>query len=198
MEVYADDALADAAAELIRTREDLKDVVLRVQQVRSGTVRFSGAARDAAAIERARQAVLDGVPGVRQVEMAVMMRGELLAKLKSSIDAAGLGQRLAMVKEWPEVVLSGKLSAVERARWEELLAAFSADYGDVLPIQAALAPPAKPPLELSIVVGGAAPFVVTNQGVRVNRGGDVEGHRLTVVSDSEVVFEGPERLRIAR
>ena len=198
MEVHADEALADAAGKVIDEHDEVGGAVLRVKEVHGGHVRLVGAVSHATSLERIRQALLDAVPGVLRVEGDVVMRADLLSQLKDRIVSAGLDRQLTIVKEWPEVVLSGRLSGAERVRWDEVLSAFQAEYGKLLPVQAALAPPEKAAIEVSFVVGGPAPYVVTSQGVRVNRGGELDGHRLTTVSDSEVVFEGPERLRIAR
>ena len=42
------------------------------------------------------------------------------------------------------------------------------------------------------------PYIVTQGGEHINQGGDVNGHTLVSVKDGEVVFEGRQRVRIAR
>ena len=47
-------------------------------------------------------------------------------------------------------------------------------------------------------VGGTTPFVTTENGDRITRGGDVNGNTLMIVKDTEIIFEGSERFRISR
>ena len=56
----------------------------------------------------------------------------------------------------------------------------------------------KPPVGVLAIVGGAVPYIVTQTGEHVNQGGEVNGHTLVSVKDGEVVFEGRQRVRIAR
>ncbi len=97
------------------------------------------------------------------------------------------------------MTLSGRLTMEEIRRWEDLLVTFSREYGNVLPIRATvtrLIP--KPPVGVQAIVGGAVPYIVTQGGEHINQGGDVNGHTLVSVKDGEVVFEGRQRVRIAR
>ena len=181
---------------------DLEYTAIQVESLGEGTLRLVGAARRAEQVEAAKAALLSEVAGVRQVDAAVLLPEQLLAALKEKIGAAGLTNRVAFVTERPEVVLKGKLSPEELERWNDLYAAFVEAYGDVLPVDATLDDPPAPARraapEVKVIVGGAVPYVVTDKGVRVNRGGDVSGHKLAAVNDGEVVFEGSERLRIGR
>jgi hypothetical protein len=119
--------------------------------------------------------------------------------LRDRIAAASLGDRLAITKELPEMNLAGRLTMEEIRRWEDLLVAFNREYGNVLPIRATvtrLVP--KPPVNVQAIVGGVVPYIVTQAGEHVNQGGDVNGHTLVSVKDGEVIFEGRQRVRIAR
>jgi hypothetical protein len=42
------------------------------------------------------------------------------------------------------------------------------------------------------------PFVITESGQRVTRGGDINGHTLMTIKDTEVIFDGNEKIKIAR
>ena len=56
----------------------------------------------------------------------------------------------------------------------------------------------KPPIGVQVIVGGAMPYIVTESGEHVNQGGNVDGHTLMSIKEGEVVFEGSQRIRIAR
>ena len=202
LRVYAEDDLVAAAVQALNARDDLEYTAIQVESLGEGTLRLVGAARRAEQVEAAKAALLSELAGVRQVDAAVLLPEQLLAALKEKIGAAGLTNRVAFVTERPEVVLKGKLSPEELERWNDLYAAFIEAYGDVLPVDATLDDPPAPARraapEVKVIVGGAVPYVVTDKGVRVNRGGDVSGHKLAAVNDGEVVFEGSERLRIGR
>lgn len=200
--VYAEDELIAAAAQALNSRDDLNDAWLQIESSGEGTLRLVGAAHRALQVDAAKAALLAEVAGVRQVDSAVLLPGQLLANLKEQIRTAGLAERVAFAKESPEVVIKGKLNADELERWNTLYAAFVEAYGDVLPVDASLD---DTPVQtqragpgVKTIVGGAVPYIVTDTGVRVNRGGDFNGHRLAAVQDGEVVFEGTERLRIGR
>ena len=202
LNVYAEDELIAAAAQALNSRDDLNDAWLQIESSGEGTLHLVGAAHRAQQVDAAKAALLAEVAGVRQVDSAVLFPGQLLANLKEQIRAAGLAERVAFAKESPEVVLKGKLNADELERWNTLYAAFVEAYGDVLPVDASLddtpVPTRRAGVGVKTIVGGAVPYVVTDTGVRVNRGGDFNGHKLTAVQDAEVVFEGSERLRIGR
>jgi len=205
LRVYAEDDLVAAAVKALNARDDLGDTAMQVESTGEGALRLVGAAHGVRQVETAQAALVSGVPGVRRVDSAVLFPDQLLAKLKAQLAAAKLADRVVFVSERPEVVLKGKLSLEELDRWNDLYAEFNDAYGDVLPVRASLAPPAPAPapvrraaVEVKTIVGGAVPYIVTDKGVRVNRGGDINGHRLSAVHDSEVLFEGEERLRIAR
>ena len=42
------------------------------------------------------------------------------------------------------------------------------------------------------------PFVITENGQRVTRGGDINGHTLIPIKDTEVIFDGNEKIKISR
>jgi len=200
--VYAEDELIAAAAQALNSHDDLNDAWLQIESSGEGTLRLVGAAHRAQQVDAAKAALLAEIAGVRQVDSAVLLPGELLANLKEQIRAAGLANRVVFAKESPEVVLKGKLSTDELERWNTLYAAFVEAYGDVLPVDASLDDTSvqtqRPGPGVKTIVGGAVPYIVTDTGVRVNRGGDFNGHKLAAVQDAEVVFEGSERLRIGR
>ena len=164
-----------------------------------GVVRLTGAAASAADIEQIRQNLLSGVAGISDVKSEILVPDQLRKQLRERLAAAGLADRLVVTNQGPELNLSGRLTMDEIRRWEDLLLNFNRDYGNVLPIRAMvtrLIP--KPPVGVQAIVGGAVPYIVTPSGAHINQGGDVNGHTLVSVKDGEVVFEGQQRIRIAR
>ncbi len=178
--------------------EDL-NAYLKVDSATHGVVVLSGAASSGEAMESIRALVKERVPGVQEVKANLLLPEQLRGKLKERIAAAGLSERLLVKREGDELRLAGKLSLDEIRRWEELILAFSKDYGNVLPVRATITRfVPKPPVGVQIIVGGAIPFIVTENGEHVNQGGNVDGHTLMSIKEGEVVFEGTQRIRIAR
>lgn len=109
---------------------------LKVDSATHGVVVLSGAAGSAEEVERIRSLVMGRVSGVQQVKANLLLPKQLRGKLKERIAAAGLSDRLVVRREGDELRLAGKLTLDEIRRWEEVLLAFSRDYGNVLPVRA--------------------------------------------------------------
>lgn len=172
---------------------------IKVDSATHGVVVLSGAASSVEAVERIRKLVRERVPEVQEVKANLLLPEQLRGKLKERIAAAGLSERLVVKREGDELRLAGKLSMDEIRRWEEVLLAFSKDYGNVLPVRATVTRfVPKPPIGVQIIVGGAMPYIVTESGEHVNQGGNVDGHTLMSIKEGEVVFEGTQRIRIVR
>lgn len=212
LRIHAEETIVRKAAEALEASADGGGDMLKVQNLGQGKLKLTGAARHASGLQSARLALLT-VPGVTEVETGALLPEQLLATLKQRIEQAGLAQRLSFAKEWPEVVVEGSLDSAETLRWTELLANFKAAYGSVLPVRADMSatmtaptavvatgtpPPARPPLDVRIIVGGASPYVVTSQGVRMHRGSELNGQRLIGVNDAEAVFDGGQRWQVGR
>ncbi|VTU16415.1 type III secretion system inner membrane ring subunit SctD [Variovorax sp. PBL-E5] len=199
LKIFSEEEITKAANEVLNAKEDASDGVLAIENGGKGLLRLSGAVRHAVSAQSAKLSLMI-VPGVSSVDISdVMLPEKLLADLKGRIDAAGLRQQLVFTSEWPTVTLTGSVDETQRARWETLIRAFTQAYGDVLPLHATLTPAVpKAMLEVRTIVGGDAPYIVTRQGVRVNRGGEIDGHVLSMVRDTDVVFDGAQRWQIAR
>ena len=172
---------------------------VKVASATGGLLQLTGAASSANDIQRIEERLLASVAGISTVKSQILLPGQLGKLLRERIVAASLGDRLAITRELPEMTLAGRLTMEEIRRWEDLLVTFNREYGNVLPIRATvtrLVP--KPPVGVQAIVGGAVPYIVTQAGEHVNQGGDVNGHTLVSVKDGEVVFEGRQRVRIAR
>lgn len=165
----------------------------------AGSLKLLGAARSESQVDETAREVIRRVPGLHRLEAEVLLPEALLRQLKDDLAEAGLARRLTIVRESPEVVLSGHLAVEERARWQALYDRFRAAYGDALPLRAQLdGSPPELPFVVQAVVGGPSPYFVTDEGVRVIRGGRIAGRTLVGIQNGELVFEGGERLRYMR
>ena len=197
VKVHAEEELAQSAGRLLSAERSAEHV--KVKSAAGGVVLLTGAASSGVEVEKFRQVLLAGVAGINDVKSEILMPEQLRKQLKDRIAAAGLAERLSVTSQEPELTLVGRLTMEEIRRWEELLVTFNRDYGNVLPIRATVSRfVPKPPVGVQAIVGGAVPYIVTPTGEHVNQGGDVNGHTLVSVKDGEVVFEGRQRVRIAR
>lgn len=172
---------------------------IKVASATGGVLQLTGAAASTNEVQRIEEKLLASVTGISEIKSQILLPAQLGKVLRERIVSANLGERLAVTRELPEMNLSGRLTMEEIRRWEDLLVAFNREYGNVLPIRATvtrLIP--KPPVGVQAIVGGPVPYIVTQAGEHVNQGGDVNGHTLVSVKDGEVVFEGRQRVRIAR
>lgn len=197
VKVLVEEELVQSARRLLSAERSAEQV--KVKSAAGGLVLLTGAASSSAEVEKLRQVLLAGVAGANEVKSEILMPEQLRKQLKDRIAAAGLADRLSVTSQEPELTLVGRLTMEEIRRWEELLVTFNRDYGNVLPIRATVSRfVPKPPVGVQAIVGGAVPYIVTPTGEHVNQGGDVNGHTLVSVKDGEVVFEGRQRVRIAR
>jgi type III secretion system YscD/HrpQ family protein len=172
---------------------------IKVASATGGVLQLTGAASSGNDIQRIEERLLASVTGITEIKSQILLPEQLSRVLRERIAAANLGDRLAVTKELPEMNLAGRLTMEEIRRWEDVLVAFNREYGNVLPIRATVARLVpKPPVNVQAIVGGVVPYIVTQAGEHVNQGGDVNGHTLVSVKDGEVVFEGRQRVRIAR
>lgn len=197
LQIKVEEELLQGARRLLSVERAAQHV--KVESASAGVVRLTGAVVSAAEVERLKQLLLRGVGGISDVKSEILTAAPLRKQFRERLAAAGLADRLAVTSEEPELTLVGRLTMDEIRRWEDLVVSFNRDYGNVLPIRATvsrLVP--KPPVGVQAIVGGAVPYIVTPTGEHVNQGGDVNGHTLVSIKDGEVVFEGRQRVRIAR
>lgn len=194
-----DSELLDAARKVIARQNAPARAMLTVSEVRNGNVLLAGAVTTTSVRDAIFDAIRAEVPGIRDVGGNLYTAEDLSGVLIDRIASAGLAGKLQVVDKQPEFVLRGRLNETDMARWEKLLLSFTDDYGTLLPIRATVAVlQRKPPVNVQMIVGGAMPFVVTDNGQHIGRGGDANGHTLSAVRDNEVVFDGNERFRIPR
>ena len=199
IELLVDADLSAAAATLLAERIDPSSAKLKVESVSGGVLTIEGAVLT----QRARDAVMDllqtSLPGLKRVNASIVMAEDLPQLLQDQLAASGLLKKIQIIDRQPEFILRGALTDDDMRRWENLIVNFTERYGKLLPVKAVFKlATRKPPVNVQAIVGGTTPFVITENGDRITRGGDVNGNTLMIVKDSEIIFEGSERFRISR
>ena len=199
IELLIDTDLSAAAATVLAEKIDPSSAKLKVESVTGGVLNVEGAVLT----QRARDAVIDvlqtSLPGLKRVNTSIVMAEDLPQLLQDQLTASGLLKKIQIIDLQPEFILRGSLTEDDMRRWENLIINFTDHYGKLLPVKAVFKLAArKPPVNVQAIVGGTTPFVITENGDRITRGGDVNGNTLMVVKDSEIIFEGSERFRISR
>ena len=199
IDLQVDADLSAAAATLLAERIDPASAKLKVESVSGGVLTIEGAVLT----QRARDAVMDllqtSLPGLKRVNASIVMAEDLPQLLQDQLAASGLLKKIQIIDKQPEFILRGTLNDDDMRRWENLIVNFTDRYGKLLPIKAVFKlTTRKPPVNVQAIVGGTTPFVITENGDRITRGGDVNGNTLMIVKDTEIIFEGSERFRISR
>ncbi len=199
IDLQVDTDLSAAAATLLAERIDPSSAKLKVESVSGGVLTIEGAVLT----QRARDAVMDllqtSLPGLKRVNASIVMAEDLPQLLQDQLAASGLLKKIQIIDKQPEFILRGALTDDDMRRWENLIVNFTDRYGKLLPVKAVFKlAMRKPPVNVQAIVGGTTPFVITENGDRITRGGDVNGNTLMIVKDTEIIFEGSERFRISR
>ena len=199
IDLQVDTDLSAAAATLLAERIDPSSAKLKVESVSGGVLTIEGAVLT----QRARDAVMDllqtSLPGLKRVNASIVMAEDLPQLLQDQLAASGLLKKIQIIDKQPEFILRGALTDDDMRRWENLIVNFTDRYGKLLPVKAVFKlATKKPPVNVQAIVGGTTPFVITENGDRITRGGDVNGNTLMIVKDTEIIFEGSERFRISR
>ena len=199
IDLQVDADLSAAAATLLAERIDPASAKLKVESVSGGVLTIEGAVLT----QRARDAVMDllqtTLPGLKRVNASIVMAEDLPQLLQDQLAASGLLKKIQIIDKQPEFILRGALTDDDMRRWENLIVNFTDRYGKLLPVKAVFKlATRKPPVNVQAIVGGTTPFVITENGDRITRGGDVNGNTLMIVKDTEIIFEGSERFRISR
>lgn len=197
--LYVDSELLEATKKVLVDKLDPARTKLRAESVKNGVLRVHGATLMQSAKDNAFDIIKSEVSGLRQIEGIVLQAEDLPQHFQEKIISAGLGKKIQVVSRQPEFVLRGAMTEDELRSWEIVLTEFNEDYGKILPIRATIRLiQKKSPVSLQIIVGGNMPFVITEGGQRVTRGGDINGHTLITVKDTEVIFDGNEKVKISR
>jgi type III secretion system YscD/HrpQ family protein len=198
-ELYVDSELLEAAKKVLADKLDPARAKLKAESVTNGVLKVRGAVSMQTAKENAYEMVKSEVPGLRQIDGVILQADDLPQQFQEKIISAGLVKKLQVVSRQPEFVLRGAMTEEDLRNWETVLTEFNEDYGKILPIRATIRVVQKEsPFNVQIVVGGNMPFVITESGQRVTRGGDINGHTLMTIKDTEVIFDGNEKIKIAR
>jgi type III secretion system YscD/HrpQ family protein len=198
-ELYVDSDLLEAAKKVLADKLDPARAKLKAESVTNGVLKVRGAVSMQTAKENAYELVKSEVPGVRQIDGVVLQADDLPQQFQEKIISVGLAKKLQVVSRQPEFVLRGAMTEEDLRSWEAVLTEFNEDYGKILPIRATIrVVQKKSPFNVQIVVGGNMPFVITESGQRVTRGGDINGHTLITIKDTEVIFDGNEKIKISR
>lgn len=197
--LYVDGELLESAKKVLADKLDPARATLKAESVKNGVLKVRGAVLTQTAKESAYDMIKSEVPGLRQIEGLILQADDLPQQFQEKIVTAGLAKKLQVVSRQPEFVLRGAMSDDELRNWEKVLTEFDEDYGKILPIRATIrVVQKKSPFNVQIVVGGNMPFVITENGQRVTRGGDINGHTLITIKDTEVIFDGNEKIKISR
>ncbi len=197
--IHVDSELLSAARKVTERLADPRKMKVNVVAVTNGRAELAGTVSGAAMRESITERLRNEIPGMAAVTGRLMTSEDLPALLEDRMIASGLGGKLQVLERHPEFVVRGRLGEQDLGQWERLLTNFSNDYASLLPIRATIIVTyRKPPVDVQMVVGGSMPFIVTESGQRIGRGGDANGHTLSTVGDQEVIFEGSERFKIAR
>ncbi len=197
--IFVDSEMLDATRKVIENQANPRKMKVTATSVTNGRAELSGAVSSAALRDALAERIRSEVPGIANVSGGLLTAEDLSVLLQERIMTSGLGGKLQIIERQPEFVIRGRLNEQDVVKWENLLRDFGNEYGSLLPIHATVAVAhRKPPVDVQMVVGGTMPFIVTEDGQRIGRGGDANGHTLSTVGDQEVIFEGSERFRIAR
>ena len=199
IDLVIDTELKETAVRLITEKIDPNRAKLRVESVSGGILTIEGAVLTQSVRESVMDLLHAGVPGIKRVNASIILTEDLPQLLQDHLADSGLLKKMQIIERQPEFLIRGNLNEEEMQRWETLIVNFSERYGRLLPVKATIKLSfRKPPVNVQAIVGGNMPFVVTESGDRVTRGGDINGNTLLTVKDNEIVFEGSERFRIAR
>ena len=199
LELFVDAELMTAATQLIAEKIDPTRAKLHVESVNGGILSLEGAVISQSVRESVMDLLTAGVPGLKRIQSSVILAEDLPQLLQDQLSEAGLLKKMQIIEKQPEFILRGTLNEDDMRRWEALIVNYSERYGKLLPVKASLRLASrKPPVQVQTIVGGVMPFVVTESGDRITRGGDINGNILLFIKDNEVIFEGNERFRISR
>ena len=199
IELLIDSELIEVASALIAEKIDPSRAKLRIESVSGGVLNLDGAVANPSIRDSVMDLIQAGVPGLKRINTNIITTEDLPQLLQDQLASAGLLKKMQIIDKQPEFILRGGLTDDEMKKWETLIVNFTERYGKLLPVRATIKlTQRKPPVHVQAIVGGSMPFVMTESGDRITRGGDINGNTLITVKDNEVIFEGSERFKIAR
>ncbi len=180
-----------------RVQSLLKGEAWQVLSVHDGAVQLSGPSTH----ERQRQLLEDrlreaGVP-LRSLVLVSASLGQARQRLEALLQEAGLFDRLTLSIENDLLHVRGELPPQALASAQAVFARFNEETGGAVPFSASIdPPPGRLPFQIVQVVGGPAPYFVTEEGDRVLVGGEHRGYRLLSMRDGKMVFSGPQAVEV--
>lgn len=198
LRVHTQEEVAAAVASIIAR----SGMPMRFQITDGGRAKLVLAAPNAETAEQIAQSFREELGGLRDIETEVITPASLIPSLQELVNKAGLGARVRLAPAGPmspHILAQGTLGNEELERWNQVLAEFSRRHGDFVKVQGAitrLSP--NMPFKVRAVLDGPTPQVITADGQRILEGGTLQGYRLVAIRENEIVFEGPERVSIAR
>ncbi len=199
VQIYADSELLALARKVVAARNDPQRMMVSVSNVKNGRADITGAVASANMRDGLVEAIRHDVPGIVEVSGNLRSGEDLAAIFEERLVSSGLSGKVQVLDRQPEFAVRARLTESDIEKWERLMLDFQNEFAGILPIRATItAMQRKPPVEVQMIVGGTMPFIVTDNGQKVGRGGDAGGHVLSIVRDNEVIFDGSERFRIGR
>ncbi len=199
VQVYADNELLESVRKVVAARNVPQRMMVSVSSVKNGRADITGAVANTNMRDGLVAAIRNDVPGILEVMGNLRSSEDLAVIFEDRLQSHGLSAKLQVLDRQPEFVVRGRLTESDIEKWERLMLDFHNEFAGILPVRATLTTlQRKPPVEVQMIVGGAMPFIVTDNGQKVGRGGDAGGHVLSIVRDNEVIFDGTERFRLGR
>jgi len=171
-------------------------------ELSAGRAKLTLAAPNAETAEQIAQSFREELGGVRDIETEFVTPASLIPSLQEQVNKSGLGSRVRLAPAGPmspHIAAHGALGNEELERWNLVLAEFNRRHGGFIKVQGAITrlSPVMP-FKVRAVLDGATPQVITADGQRILEGGVLHGYRLVAIRENELVFDGPEKVSIAR
>jgi type III secretion system YscD/HrpQ family protein len=170
VEVWATDMTVDA----VQTALDAQGFVVAASYAGDGVLALEGVVEDRAALTQAINQLLNDVPGITSFEDRTLAQAAMHDTFMELLNAHGLQSRLDVQIDGNSVVVKGRLSEAEMARWQEAESEFLREHGEIIDFQTEIeiAAPEAPQLVLDIAgVGlGGDGYFVTGDGGRYGIG----------------------------
>ena len=201
LKVFSEKELVQSVLDAVAAREE----GLKAHYLGSGRFRIQGKVASDEERDALLKALAAEFPSVREFENALLtpllMAEQLLERLRKSGLPEATGQ-------WTDgvFVIASKKPAADLAAVTQAMTQADADFGRWLrfSVQVEKAPALATPREYRLpfklvgVVGGTTPYVVLQGGTKVLVGGQVDNWRLVGVDDTQVIFDGPQRVALRR